>query len=156
MNAFDMEPSASARTRFDLIALRYSLLPSIARVRQRNLDTPATEIWLDSKLPTEVVGGALQDISARQDGIPLVRHEAGYHPLEMFLVTEADAEAIRAIFNQEGELSAAIEPRRRFPGITDNAKARMCARTIAGWKPPPNPPGSVIQMRPRGTKARGL
>jgi hypothetical protein len=27
----------------------------------------------------------------------------------MFLVTEADADAIRAIFNQEGELSAAIE-----------------------------------------------
>jgi hypothetical protein len=26
----------------------------------------------------------------------------------MFLVTEADADAIRAIFNQEGELSAAV------------------------------------------------
>jgi hypothetical protein len=53
----------------------------------------------------------------------------------MFLVTEADADAIRAIFNQEGELSAAIELRRRFPGITDNAKARVCVRTIAGWQP---------------------
>jgi hypothetical protein len=52
----------------------------------------------------------------------------------MFLVTEADADAIRAIFNQEGELSAAMEPRRRFPGITDNAKARVHVRTIAGWK----------------------
>jgi hypothetical protein len=51
----------------------------------------------------------------------------------MFLVTEADAEAIRAIFDQEGELSAAIELRRRFPGITDNAKARTHVRTIAGW-----------------------
>ena len=57
----------------------------------------------------------------------------------MFVVTEADAAAIRAVFNQEGELSAAIELRRRFPGITDNAKARACARTIAGWKPPPVP-----------------
>jgi hypothetical protein len=47
-----------------------------------------------------------------------------------FLITEADAAAIRAIFNEEGELSAAIELRRRFPGITDNAKARACARTI--------------------------
>jgi len=47
----------------------------------------------------------------------------------MFLVTEADAAAIRAIFGQEGELSAAIELRRRFPGITDNAKARACARS---------------------------
>jgi hypothetical protein len=54
----------------------------------------------------------------------------------MFLVTEADA--IRAIFNQEGELSAAIELRRRFPGITDNAKARAHVRTIAGWTPPPS------------------
>jgi hypothetical protein len=42
----------------------------------------------------------------------------GYHAFGMFLVTEADADAIRAIFNQEGELSAAIELRRRFPGIT--------------------------------------
>jgi len=53
----------------------------------------------------------------------------------MFLVTEADAEAIRAIFDQEGELSAAIELRRRFPGITDNSKARTFVRTTAGWKP---------------------
>jgi hypothetical protein len=55
----------------------------------------------------------------------------------MFVVTEAAAAAIRAIFEQEGELSAAIEVRRLFPGITDNGKARECARTIAGWKPLP-------------------
>jgi hypothetical protein len=67
----------------------------------------------------------------------------------MFLVTEADADAIRAIFNQEGELSAAIELRRRFPGITDNAKARTCVRTIAGWMPLLPPPCSVVQLRPR-------
>ena len=68
----------------------------------------------------------------------------------MFLVTEADADAIRAIFNQEGELSAAIELRRRFPGITDSAKARTHVRTIAGWKPLPSPPCSVIRLGPRG------
>ena len=51
----------------------------------------------------------------------------------MFVITEADAAAIRATFDQEGELSAAIELRRRFPGITDNTKARACARSIAGW-----------------------
>jgi len=45
----------------------------------------------------------------------------------MFVITEADAAAIRAIFNQDGELSAAIELRRRFPGVVDNAKARACA-----------------------------
>ena len=52
----------------------------------------------------------------------------------MFLVTEAAAAAIRAVFEQEGELSAAIELRRLFPGITDNAKARAHVRTIAGWQ----------------------
>jgi hypothetical protein len=53
----------------------------------------------------------------------------------MFVVTEADAAAIRAVCEQRVEFSAAIELRRRFPGITDNAQARECARTIAGWKP---------------------
>jgi hypothetical protein len=66
----------------------------------------------------------------------------------MFIVTEADAAAIRDIFDQEGELSAAIELRRRFPGITDNAKARVCARTIAGWKSLPAQPCSVTRLRP--------
>ncbi len=70
------------------------------------------------------------------------------HPSVMFVVTEADAIAIRAAFYQEGELSAAIELRRRFPGITDNAQARACARTIAGWMPPPAPPCSVTRLRP--------
>ena len=55
----------------------------------------------------------------------------------MFVVTEADAAAIRAVYEQRGELSAAIELRRRFPGIADNAQARECARTIAGWLPRP-------------------
>ena len=53
----------------------------------------------------------------------------------MFVVTEADEAAIRAVYQQRGEFAAAIELRRRFPGITDNAQARECARTIAGWKP---------------------
>jgi hypothetical protein len=53
----------------------------------------------------------------------------------MFVVTEADAAAIRAVYEQRGEFAAAVELRRRFPGITDNAQARECARTIAGWKP---------------------
>jgi hypothetical protein len=49
----------------------------------------------------------------------------------MFAITEDEAAAIRAVFQQDGELSAAIELRRLFPGITDNAQARQCARTIA-------------------------
>jgi hypothetical protein len=67
----------------------------------------------------------------------------------MFVVTEADAAAVRAVFNQEGELSAAIELRRRFPGVTDDAKARAYARTIAGWMPRPEQPHPVTRLRPR-------
>jgi hypothetical protein len=55
----------------------------------------------------------------------------------MFVVSEEAAAAIRTAYEQEGELSAAIEVRRLFPGITDNAEARACARTIARWKPLP-------------------
>jgi hypothetical protein len=66
----------------------------------------------------------------------------------MFVVTEAEAAAIRTAYEQGGELSAAIELRRLFPGITDNAKARQCARTIAGWTPRPVPVPKVPQ-RPR-------
>jgi hypothetical protein len=67
----------------------------------------------------------------------------------MFVVTEADAAAIRTVFNQEGELSAVIELRRRFPGITDNAKARACVRSISGWTPLPAPLRPVTRLRPR-------
>ena len=55
------------------------------------------------------------------------------HAPAMFVVTEADAAAIRAVYERRGEFAAAIELRRLFPGITDNAQARECARTIAGW-----------------------
>jgi hypothetical protein len=70
----------------------------------------------------------------------------------MFVVTEADAAAIRDIFEREGELSAAIEVRRRFPGIIDNAKAREHARTIAGWTPLPEPVTRVTQLHPGKTR----
>jgi hypothetical protein len=55
-----------------------------------------------------------------------------YVPRTMFIVTEAEAAAIRSVFERDGELSAAIELRRLFPGVTDNAQARIHARTIAG------------------------
>jgi hypothetical protein len=67
----------------------------------------------------------------------------------MFVVTEADAAAIRTVYEQDGELSAAIELRRRFPGITNNEKARQCARSIAGWTTPSGSPAKVIPLRPR-------
>ena len=65
----------------------------------------------------------------------------------MFVVTEADAAAIRAAFDRGGELSAAVELRRLFPGITSTTQARECARTIAGWKPLPVPLRRVRLLR---------
>ena len=65
----------------------------------------------------------------------------------MFTVTEADAATIRAAFEQRGELSAAVELRRLYPGITDNTQARECARAIAAWKPLP--------MAPRAARRSG-
>jgi hypothetical protein len=64
----------------------------------------------------------------------------------MFVVTEAEAAAIRAAFDRGGELSAAVELRRLFPGVTDNAQARECARTIASWKPLPSAPRPVRRL----------
>ena len=55
----------------------------------------------------------------------------------MFVVTEAEAAAIRTAFEQGGEFAAAVELRRLFPGVVDNAEARECARTISAWKPLP-------------------
>jgi hypothetical protein len=82
----------------------------------------------------------------------------------MFVVSEAEAASIRAVFDREGELSAAAELRRLFPGITDATEARECARTIAGWKPLPVPLRRVkrrdkkpedCSARPAGMKSRG-
>jgi hypothetical protein len=73
-------------------------------------------------------------------GEPLASCGSAAHACAMFSVDEATAEAIRRVFNESGELSAAIELRRHFPGITDNVAARLCVRTIASWKPlPPLP-----------------
>ena len=53
----------------------------------------------------------------------------------MFCVSEDEATAIRTVFEQDGELSASIELRRMFPGVTDGMQARDMVRMIAGWKP---------------------
>jgi hypothetical protein len=72
--------------------------------------------------------------------IALAGRALNLHARAMFVVSEAEATAIRAAFDRGGELSAAVELRRLFPGITDNVQARECARTIAGWKPLPVKP----------------
>jgi hypothetical protein len=68
----------------------------------------------------------------------------------MFVVTEAEAAAIRAAFEQRGELAAAVELRRLFPGVTDNGQARECARTIAAWKPLSATLCPATRLHPRG------
>jgi hypothetical protein len=69
----------------------------------------------------------------------------------MFVVSESDAAAIRVAYELGGDLSAAIELRRLFPGIRDNEHARACARTIAGWQPLP---AKVPRAVSRRTKVR--
>jgi hypothetical protein len=70
----------------------------------------------------------------------------------MFVVDEATAEAIRRADTESGELSAAIELRRRFPGITDNENARLCVRTIASWQPLPPLPKKTRACRAKSSK----
>jgi len=68
----------------------------------------------------------------------------------MFTVDEATAAAIRKAYDEGGELSAVVELRRHFPGITDNENARLCVRTIASWQPLP----SLSPKRPRTRRPR--
>jgi hypothetical protein len=83
---------------------------------------------------------------ARRGRRPVI--DAHTHPAGMFVVTEAEAAAIRAVYEQCGEFSAAVELRRLFPAVTDTGQARACARTIAGWKPLPVP----LRPVPRGAR----
>jgi hypothetical protein len=67
----------------------------------------------------------------------------------MFSVDETTAAAICQAFEESGELSAVVELRRHFPGITNNETARNCVRAIAGWKPLPPPlPSKRTRARP--------
>ena len=54
----------------------------------------------------------------------------------MFALNEDEIAAVQAAWDESGELAAAVELRRLFPGIADLDKARQCARTIAGWRRP--------------------
>jgi hypothetical protein len=73
---------------------------------------------------------------------PIERHATF---ISMYVVTEADAAAIREAYETGGELSAAVELRRRFPGIIDNATAREQARRIATWIPLPERPKQRVR-----------
>jgi hypothetical protein len=75
------------------------------------------------------------------------------HAPFVFVVSKEAAAAIRAIFNEHGELSTAIELRRRFPGIIDNENARTFARSIASWTPLPVP---ALTRRRRNDRPGGV
>ena len=52
----------------------------------------------------------------------------------MFVVDEETAAAIRRAWEEGGELAGVVELRRHFPLVADNAQARLCVRTIVGWR----------------------
>jgi hypothetical protein len=103
-----------------------------------------------SAASSAIAGSATHQNEARA----LAALDARTHPAGMIVVTEAEAAAIRTVFEQRGELSAAVELRRLFPGVTDTAQARACARTIARWKPLPVPLRPVPRRRPRRLDTR--
>ena len=82
---------------------------------------------------------------------PLVARAPSSHTALMFNVSEAETAAIRAAFDQGGEWAAAVELRRLFPGVTDNAEARECAWTIAAWRPLQLPLVRQSMRPPRGS-----
>lgn len=72
----------------------------------------------------------------------------------MFTVDEATAEAIRRAFDDGGELAGVVEFRRHFPLLTDNAHARFCVRTIAGWQPMADRPSAEDKTGRRALRSR--
>jgi hypothetical protein len=76
-------------------------------------------------------------------------HDSPAQVRPMFVVSESDAAAIRKAYVESGELSAVVELRRLFPGISDNENARRCVRTIAGSRCRPNP-----VKKPRACRTR--
>ena len=57
----------------------------------------------------------------------------------MFVIDDATVTAIRQALAEGGELSAAVDLRRRFPGIPDAEAARRCVRAIVAWPEPRRP-----------------
>ena len=87
-----------------------------------------------------------QQASAAVIRTSLVRPRQRSHAPEMFVVS--GAAATRTAFDQGGEFAAAVELCRLFPGVTDNAEARECARSIAAWKPLRMPLRQVTRLSP--------
>lgn len=66
----------------------------------------------------------------------------------MFMVSKAEAAAIRSAYEQGGELAAAVELCRLFRGLANNENTRTSARVIAGWKPLPGQGDGVGEPDP--------
>jgi hypothetical protein len=62
------------------------------------------------------------------------------------MATEDDADAIRDVFERDGELSARIEVRRRFPRVTSGEEVRDIARVFAGRTFLPRPEARVTRL----------
>ncbi|MDA8250226.1 MAG: hypothetical protein M0Z28_13780 [Rhodospirillales bacterium] len=67
------------------------------------------------------------------------------HASSMFAIDDATAMTVRHAFDEHGELAAAVELRRHFPGIGDLAWARELVRIILRWQPIPG--GEPIDPR---------
>ena len=106
--------------------------------REASLDQRAASPPAGNLAPNDAVGSV--DVAAWRPvrlKFALVLKARLVHASEMFVVNEAEAAAIRAIFHENGEFSAVVELRRLFPGIRNIEQARDCARAIAGWRPLP-------------------
>jgi hypothetical protein len=69
----------------------------------------------------------------------------------MFVVTEAEAAAIRAVYEQHGEFSAAVELRRLFPSITDHRAGPRLCQDHCRLEAPARPAASGDAGRPEET-----
>ena len=99
---------------------------------------------------------------SRRSRLPIEVHVPASQ-LRIFIVPEAEADAIRAAFVQQGEASAAIDLRRLFPGITyicAGAGVRSHDRLVeaaAQQKAAPGETASDGSKPPRyGTRGRWL
>jgi hypothetical protein len=117
---------------------------------QRLLEIISYSAGSDPSVPQLVRAQAFKRAVAGCGGEPVKRHYASvrmrspaartslaarsprFHPARMFVVSEAEAAAIRTGFDKGGKLAAAVELRRLFPLITGMTDAKSCARTIAG------------------------
>ena len=90
----------------------------------------------------------------------LTGHGSRHHPAGMFVVSEAEAAAIRTAFEQQGELSAAGELRRLYPGVCHgppkHRPPQICRYRGRPSGPVPHPdaptrPGKGFVVRVPGT-----